>query len=44
MICESQGRCKNCQNDFKCYACCNRFIYDQNEDAEDNFVLEYEED
>jgi hypothetical protein len=43
MICESQGRCKNRDNDFKCFAICSRFIYDQNEDAEDNFELESEE-
>jgi hypothetical protein len=40
MICESQSKCKNCHNDFKCFACCNRFIYDQNDDAEDNFEEE----
>lgn len=43
MICESQLRCKNCQNELKCYAGCNRFIYDQNDDAEDNFELEKED-
>lgn len=40
MICESQSKCKNCHNDFKCFAICSRFIYDTNEDAKDNFELE----
>jgi hypothetical protein len=40
MICESQSKCNNCQNVFKCFAECKRFIYDQNEDAKDNFELE----
>ena len=43
MICESQFNCKNCQNDFKCFAECIRFIYDTNEDAEDNFEEERKE-
>jgi hypothetical protein len=42
MICEAQFKCINCQDESKCYENCNRYEYEKNEDAENNFEIESE--
>lgn len=37
MICESQAKCINCQEDLKCYSNCSEYLYQKNENAQNNF-------
>jgi hypothetical protein len=46
MICEEQEKCKNCEDDIKCFFNCYRYVYVQNLDeiAINNFELKNEEE